>query len=350
MQHLYTPIFKGVLTSRIWTLPDAHLRVWLWLQLEADFDGYVCADDTRVALGARVSEQDAHAALEALVLPIPDTPPLIVRLPVGWLVPGVVEAHVRVERYRQYDALRTRERAKAANDVTPVGYTDEEVRQSIDEWAALAEQEKLTEGTQASTSSPLASTEGTQEAPLSSRARVGSGSGSDLSERDSSINTTVEVPLARVIRQIPIEWQPSEELRQEALMAGVLRFDEQLASLRMGPIGGARGIFDNKIEGYIRGLFGTWRTWEENQRARAAAKPRGQGYRPVITLEPTSRHRAYAKKHGLPLDALVKDLVDAGAVDDLGAKRALEMLGENMGRMVRAQCDELLAKRNGAAS
>jgi len=121
-------------------------------------------------------------------------------------------------------------------------------------------------------------------------------------------------------------------------MAGVLRFDEQLKSLRTGPVGGARGIFEDDIAGYLRGLFGQWRVWEETQRAKAtqAAKPRGQSYRgPSVSIEPTQKHRAYAKKHSLPLDQLVKELVDAGAVDDLGAKRALELLGEKMSLMVR---------------
>ena len=135
-------------------------------------------------------------------------------------------------------------------------------------------------------------------------------------------------------------------------MAGVLRFDEQLTSLRLGPIGGTRGIFERDLESYIRSLFGKWRTWEETQRAKATAaaavatKPRAQGYRaPTLTIEATPKHRAYAAKHSLPLDELVRELNASGAVDDLGAKRALEMLGEKMGRLVREQCDRLIAKQ-----
>ena len=132
-------------------------------------------------------------------------------------------------------------------------------------------------------------------------------------------------------------------------MAGVSSFDEQLASLRLGPIGGARGIFERDLEKYLRGLFGKWRTWEESQRAKtlaAASRPRGQSYRqPSLTIEPTAKHIAYAKKHSLPLDELVRELHKSGAIDDLGAKRALEMLGEKMGRMVREQCDKLVAAK-----
>ena len=155
------------------------------------------------------------------------------------------------------------------------------------------------------------------------------------------------LPVApKTLHAIPATWQPSPSLRFEATVAGVLDLEERVLSLRAGPIGGVRGVFETELENYIRTFFGRWRTWAETDRAKAsaAAKPRAQSYRaPSVTIEATTKHRAYAKKHNLPLDELVRELHTSGAVDDLGAKRALEMLGEKMGRLVREQCDRLIA-------
>lgn len=324
MRHQYTPIFRDVLTSRVWALPDAHLRVWLWLQLQADPEGCVCADLAGVALGARVSAQDARGALTVLALADADADPsdvnegrLIVRVPGGWQVLGVDERR----------SLAKREGQKARNRKYMQGYR-----------ARVANDTEPTE-------SPLPSTVDAPKPkpkPLSSE---GEDPPTPLVVEDPP--TELLAP-TRTIHAIPATWQPSGSLRAEAAIAGVSKLDEHVASLRTGPVGGARGLFESALDDYVRSFFGKWRTWEETDRAKAAAaaKPRGQSYRaPTVTFEPTAKHRAYAAKHSLPLDELVKELHTSGAVDDLGAKRALEMLGEKMGRLVREQCDQLIAKQ-----
>ena len=70
------------------------------------------------------------------------------------------------------------------------------------------------------------------------------------------------------IDRIPADWVLSEELRAAAKMVGVQNPDDHLARLRTGPVGGARGIFPDQLDAYIRGQFGRWRTWEETDRAR----------------------------------------------------------------------------------
>ena len=92
----------------------------------------------------------------------------------------------------------------------------------------------------------------------------------------------VTVPAtSRVIHAIPATWQPSESLRADATMSGVSKFEERLAGLRSGPIGGTRGVFERDLEDYIRTFFGKWRTWEETDRAKeAAAKERASAKKP----------------------------------------------------------------------
>lgn len=337
MRHQYTPIFKDVLTSRVWALPDAHLRVWLWLQLQADPEGFICADVTGVAVGARVSGQDARDALEVLSLVDADAEPsdvnqgrLLERVPKGWRIVGFEDqrelAKGEGQRARNRRYMRRVREAQAANDTT-----DSPPASTVDSPKPKPKPKPLpSEG---------------EIPPTPTRFE-------QLVEQVGDVSVTV-FATTRVIHAIPDAWVPSESLRADAAIAGVANLDERILALRSGPIGGTRGIFEGELENYVRTFFGKWRTWSETDRAKAsaAAKPRGQSYRqPTVTIEPTAKHRAYAAKHGLPLDELVKELVDSGAADDLGAKRALEMLGEKMGRKVREQCDRLIAKQGGEAA
>lgn len=68
-------------------------------------------------------------------------------------------------------------------------------------------------------------------------------------------------------------------------MAGVQNPDHHLERLKTGPVGGARGIFPDRIEGYVRGLFGSWKTWEETDRAKALVKATGSPLPPPAATE-----------------------------------------------------------------
>ena len=309
MRQSYTPIFHSTVNSRVWALSPAARCVWLWLHLSADPEGFVCATVAGVAVGANVDVGDARRALEGFEQADPDALPddahggrVIERVPRGWRVLGFEEiremARYQARKARQRRYMKAARDAKPVNDVSPPG-------------------------------SP-----GPTVSPTKTRSKT-----KPVVSEDNNPPTPqgqVDVPsVLRVVHQFPDGWEPSDELRQEALAVGVLQFDRWFKSLRTGPIGGARGIFEHKLESYVRGLFGTWRTWEETERARAgAAKKTGTGG-VRVSLEPTAKHRAYAKKHNLPLDGLVGELLLSGAVEDLGAKRALEMLGEKMSRIVR---------------
>ena len=138
-------------------------------------------------------------------------------------------------------------------------------------------------------------------------------------------------------------WEPPPGLRDEAVMAGVpvAEFDARLSKLRNGPIGGSRGVLDRTQ--YVRDQFGTWRTWAETERARAA-RPRparfGGGGAPLGALTPKAKHEAFAAKHGLSLATVLTELNEANVVDKLGlkgAQRQLEMRLAKMAKEARAK-------------
>jgi hypothetical protein len=173
---------------------------------------------------------------------------------------------------------------------------------------------------------------------------------SSLSDPDPSLEEPEQegiLPEARGQRAVHRSldgWEPRPELYARAVEIGLGRdvVDARIAELRNGPIGGRRGVFDR--DDYVMRQLPTWKAWHETAQSQAVHKAgltsgggmgprRGAASGPV--LEPTGKHRAYAEKHGLPLAELVRELVESGAVESLGAKRALELLGQKMSKAVR---------------
>jgi hypothetical protein len=72
-----------------------------------------------------------------------------------------------------------------------------------------------------------------------------------------------------VLKEIPADLELDDELRAEAITAGCdpARLNDRWRNLKSGPIGGRRGIFAHKLRDYIRGQFGSWKTWDETDRA-----------------------------------------------------------------------------------
>jgi hypothetical protein len=350
MRHQYTPIFRDVLTSRIWAQPHATVRVWLWLQVAADPEGYVPATTSGVAVGARVTLEEARDALALLESPDPDAAmddPLegvvVERVPRGFRVLSFTvdrerakhESHkARNRRYMQ----RVRAEAKAATASPPLPANDATVDANPGDVDAPKP---------IPIPKPILSEE---DPPLPP-----SGPSFDISrfEGDRFGSVAFESPvLPTVLRTLPDDWRLSDELRAEAVTAGVpaADVDQRIADLRTGPIGGQRGVLAHKLEAYVRSQFGKWRTWAETDRARAASqkarpgalKGYGSGGAP-LALEPTARHREFAARFGLDLGAIVADLNERGTVDSLGLGRAKELLEKALAKAARA-------KREGAAA
>lgn len=259
MRHSYTPIFKDILTSRVWALPDAHLRVWLWLTVNADPEGFVCADLAGVAVAARVSAQDARDALDVLALPDADAAPddpfegrIIERVRRGWRVLGV-ESNRELAKHEAKKA-RQRRYMKAAREADALTAND---------IAAIDDLVKLT-------SEPAALPVDAPKPTPKSKPKPSSENGGDLPLPPLQEATPLqEAQGTPTVWRTLAGWTMSPELRSEALMAGVPAdfVEDYLRRLRNGPIGGTRGVLDR--DDYVRGMFGKWRVWSETERAKA---------------------------------------------------------------------------------
>lgn len=120
-----------------------------------------------------------------------------------------------------------------------------------------------------------------------------------------------------VIRKIQEDWIPSPELIASVVLAGCPRdvFDRRLVELRRGPIGGARGIFPNELDGYVLDCSVKWKLWNDAERAKAQMTPGRAGFArgsPVPTWEPNAKHAAFASQRGLSLGPLVEDFTRRG--------------------------------------
>jgi hypothetical protein len=290
---------------------------------------------TGVALGARVTGDEARTALELLALVDADADPgdpfegrIIERVKGGWRVLGfeqsreTAKAEGRRARTRQY--MRNA-RARVANDVTPSDPVASTVTPPIPKPKPIPKPRREGEGSPLPPSGGSAAAALTDELSLAADPESPPPTEKAPPSRDVAPQSTNEVGvLPAVIRSVPSDWSAPEELVAEAIMAGLTResFDRRLADLRLGPIGGARGVLAHQLESYIRSFFGKWKAWEETDRAKAraaaAAPPSSRRQFIPPTPEPKPKHVNYAKAHGIDLKAVVADLAERKVFETLG--------------------------------
>ena len=324
----FTKVYRSMLTSSLWTMPHPRLHmvrcVWMTLMLLADRRGYVHASVPGLAAAAIVTLEEAEEALQLFREPDRYSRTRehegrrLVDVEGGWLLLNY-ESH----------------RAAAV---------DELAKQSKREWY---HREK------AKRSSAPSKTRCDSLAPskLEEIERVPSASSSDQDrslegpEQNGSTGSAqpVELQGLRGVHRSLTGWEPRPELFARAVEIGLPRevVEARIAELRNGPIGGARGVFDR--DDYVMRQLPRWKTWHETAQSQAvhrAGSANGAGTGPRrggilrSVLEPTGRHRAYAEKHGLDLAALTRKIEESGAVEELGHKRALELLGQTMSKAV----------------
>jgi hypothetical protein len=305
-------------------MPAPTRAVWLWFQLAADPEGFVPADLAGIALQAHVSLDEARTAVDLLESADPDADPedpthgvVVLKVPRGWQVIGFTDtrerARVEGQKARNRNYMR-RVRAERAEQ-TPPG----------------------------STPSPQPALVQTTASPQPAEVDAPKPKPKPTPPKTEEIPPTPQSGLPTTTHTLD-GWEPSPALRDEARVAGVTDFDERIAKLRTGPIGGNRGVIASELDNYIRSFFGTWRTWAETDRAKAtqralSAPSRGFGSQPA-TLVPTEALTAYAAKHGLDIGAHLRRLHEAGAFEALGMRGAMEELGKSLVKAARAKASK----------
>jgi hypothetical protein len=295
MRQHYSPIFRSVLNTRLWSKPASWRCVWLWCTLAADPEGMVPSDIHGVSIGANVTLSEAREAMAFLESPDEDADPedphqgrVLQRIRGGWLVIGheVTRQLARHEATKAYNRrYMAAKRAAQGDGARPV---------DNDTSHALPVKTPIPKPKPKPKTDP---SEGISPQPPAVDISRFEGDGFDRP----------------VIRRFPDGWVPDPALRAAAITAGVTKLDEHIARLKTGPIGGSRGVFAADFEDYIRSMFGKWRTWEETDRAKAADAIR-KPWQPAPEPEPKplphvpgfpkwvlESHQVAATLHGLDL-------------------------------------------------
>lgn len=309
MRESWIPLFQNIRNSSLWAL-DSDIRiVWFTLLTMADPEGYVGAAIPGLAVAANVPVEKVRQAIALFEAPDPDSRSTehegrrIEKVPRGWLILTYADHQKRA----RHEADKARKRRWAREHYQPANDNDVDL-----------------------------------DAPSENLDASKSKSKSDLSSEGEMIPPDPPL-LPVVLRSIPEDWDPSEELIAEGIaQLGREGFDRRISELREKPIGGTTGVLSHKLEGYVRRLIPKWRTWDETDRAkaqRAAQAPPGRafgtGTRPLPALDANAKHRAFAARHGIDLDAELRRLNEGGIVEALGLTGARQNLEAALTRLAK---------------
>lgn len=349
----FTKVYRSMLTSSVWTTPHPNLHmircVWMTLMLMADRHGFVHSSVPGLAAQAVVTIEEAQEALEVFRSPDPYSRTKdqegrkLIDVEGGWFLLN----------YQTHRELTREERAKESKRAW---YHRQKASKTREPVLVVPNPELLDAQPSLSSSDPDQSLAGPEQ---SGSTRTGASLAADrariVAETDAGLaafgeamaQNLGEIPSAqgqRAIHRSLDGWLPRPEHYTRATEIGLPRdvFDARLADLRNGPIGGARGVFDR--DDYVMRQLPKWKVWHETAQSQAVHRPgstNGHGPGPRrggilrSVLEPTGKHRAFAEKHGLDLAAMTREIEESGAIDELGAKRALEILGQKMSKAAR---------------
>lgn len=284
MRHQYTPVFREFTTSSMWAESPATRCVWLWLMLHADPEGFVPGTVPGLAVAANVTLDECRTAIGAFMAPDPDSNTQafegrrLEKVAHGW----------RILNFEYWRELAKREAEKARKR----------------RWA---QKHRAANDSDVDESTDVDAGSETLDAPKPI----------PKPKPDLSSSSSAGESRSVVLRELPADMELPEHLADEARQAGVLDPKRWFDKLKEGPIGGDRGVLAHQLDTYLRRLFGSWRTWEETERAKdaqrsAALAPgarRGPPALPVEPFEPEPKHEAYARRLGLDLGAILKGVL-----------------------------------------
>jgi hypothetical protein len=300
MRHPYTPVFRDFLTSSMWATDPATRCVWIWFLLMADPEGFVVGTVPGVAQQAGVTLEQAKTAIGLLESPDPysSTPDFegrrIVKAERGWHIVNFVAHRERAKREAELARKRRwaeANRGKPKQLPLPFPVDDDSIRLHVDASSETLDAQKP------------------KQKPSPEVVVTTAREGFD----------TEELPVIPVRRAFhDLDGMDETGLEDEAVIAGMSRewFRERLKSARnLATIGGQQGVRDQRE--WVRQQFGNWKTWEETNRAKDAqrqatpAPSRRFGGAPVPSdpFEPDAQQEAFARKHGLPLEELLKGVL-----------------------------------------
>jgi hypothetical protein len=305
----------------MWATDPATRCVWIWFLLMADPEGFVVGTVPGVAQQAGVTLDQAKAAIALLENPDPysSTPEFegrrVIKVERGWHIVNFVAYRERAKAEAEKARKRAWVKQKRAKQLE-LPFPDVDTGRHVDGSSETVDAPKPKPKP---TPKPK---EEDPDPPLPPAARF----------------EPFDAPIVSVRRTFhDLDGLDETGLEDEAVMAGMSRewFKERLACARNLTIGGAGGVRDQRE--WVRQQFGKWKTWEEEARAKnaqrsAANAPRSGSRAPFVRVEPIApepKHEAFARRHGLDLDAILQGVL-SDYPESIPSFSRLGVLGERL--------------------
>jgi len=254
----FAKLFASITESSLWDYPDAIRIVWITMLAMANRDGYVGSSIPGLAARSRTTIEVVEEALRLFMSPDPYSRNVehegrrVEKVDRGWLILNFAtyrgtDDEDRVRARKRGWWARNRGKTAAAGQTSQPPEADNTTR--LDAPSRLPSVSVVLDPLRSgSDPDPDLDLTRAREAEAPSQVRPVLRSGAPL------VHWTLD------------GWELSPELRAEAVTAGVPadEVDGYVEGLRAGPIGGSRGVIDR--DGYVRSMFGRWRTWSETAR------------------------------------------------------------------------------------
>jgi hypothetical protein len=338
----HVKLFSTITDSSIWDQPDHVCKIWITMLAMADWHGCVYASLPGLANRSRKSIREVEEALAVFRAPDPYSRTQdhdgrrIVDIDGGWMLLNY-EKH---RNARNAEALKESKREWAARQRASKK-VEERRRESTtsnngrrnDSVSVVSDLDLRSdpEGVQGEEELDLAAAEFVEDMALADPPRTESRAFAPEDEPQvfpDSAYDAVDVPARQaVLYELPDDWVPTERIVVAAQLAGLTRpqLDERIADLRLGTIGGKRGVLASKLEAYMLKLVPKWRQWYETEAAEAAAKSsrsRGREPPPPEPIRPRRKERDHCERHGYDIEGIFDAVNAEGWVARHGAENA----------------------------
>jgi hypothetical protein len=325
----HVKLFSTITDSSIWDQPDNVCKIWITMLAMADWHGCVFASLPGLANRARKTIPEVEKALEVFRAPDPYSRTQehegrrIVDIDGGWMLLNYCKhrearnAEALRESKRDYAARRRSESKKVEarrTESKPVEESRTESNESrkndsVSVVSDLDLPDLDPEGVQGEDYATPPATPPPASEPEPEAQRVYE---DEPQEGPSSDWDAIDVPARPVVlKAFPEDWVPSEALFVDASLVGLSREQvmDRLDSLRMGPIGGSRGIHAHKLDDWVRKLLPKWRQWFEIEAAKRASSVHAPPTKAQVAGMPpwvSAKHKTLADKLGVDLGKAVR--------------------------------------------
>lgn len=349
----HVKLFSTITDSSIWDQPDSVCKIWITMLSMADWHGCVYASLPGLANRARKTIREVEEALEVFRAPDPYSRSKehdgrrIIDIDGGWMLLN----YRKHREARNAEALRESKRdwaarRRSASKSVEESRTESNDRRKNDSVSVVSDLDP----DQSLAGPDPEGVQGEVDAVLDEFDAADVWDGGPVQrpedepqEAPSSDWDAVDVPVrAAVLHELPEDWIPSEALFAQAQLAGLSREQvmERVADLRLGTIGGRRGVLAHKLDDYIRKLLPKWRQWYETEAAQAAAKAaRVNGGRPPPppeVIRPRRKERDHAERYEYDIDFIFDAVNAEGWVGRHGAENARREAQRRMNQCAKA--------------